>query len=118
ECTSVSVLPFSALQRNRKQTNADRDDNHDHNGGQHPPPDARNLTVVFSHRVQIDKLHYATRFGKSRPLPRIRAKRNSNAVPRQPNPYRTLLRKLIDDASDKYLAGQVTSPIAHPSQIT
>ena len=41
----------------------------------------------------------------------ILAIRNKSAVPRQPNPYVTLRRKLIDDASSKYLVGQLTSAI-------
>jgi hypothetical protein len=39
------------------------------------------------------------------------AKRNFAAVPRQPNPYFTLRRKLIDEASLKYFVGQLISAI-------
>src|SRR4051812_11454839 len=42
------------------------------------------------------------------------AKRNFKPVDRQPKPYFTLRRKLIDDASLKYLVGQLTSPIVNP----
>ena len=35
-------------------------------------------------------------------------------VPSTPNPYRTLLLKLMEDASLKYLVGQLSSPILKP----
>src|SRR5438093_5932337 len=46
----------------------------------------------------------------------IFAKRNFSAVFRQPKPYLTLRQKLIDDASEKYRVGQLTSPIPCPNQ--
>src|SRR6478735_5705142 len=39
---------------------------------------------------------------------------NCNVVPSTPNPYFTLRRKLIDEASSKYFVGQETSPIRKP----
>jgi len=44
-------------------------------------------------------------------------KRNVMAVSRHPNPYLTLREKLMDDASSKYLVGQLTSAIIKPVHI-
>ena len=44
------------------------------------------------------------------------ASRKTIAVETQPSPYRTLRRKLIDEASSKYFVGQLTSAIVYPSQ--
>jgi len=41
----------------------------------------------------------------------IRASRKCIAVLRQPKPYSTLRRKFIEEASGKYLVGQLTSAI-------
>ena len=46
----------------------------------------------------------------------IFASRNFNPVQRQPEPYLTLRRKLIEDASGKYFVGQLISAIVQPSQ--
>src|SRR5271169_1291809 len=50
-------------------------------------------------------------FGLARP---ILASRYCMPTFRQPKPYFTLRRKLIEDASLKYLVGQLTSPIVKP----
>lgn len=41
-------------------------------------------------------------------------RRNLNEVARTPRPYFTLLVKLMEDASSKYLVGQLISPIRNP----
>ena len=51
------------------------------------------------------------------PVFRQRATMKSIATLRQPSPYLTLLRKLIDEASGMYFAGQVISPMGRPNQI-
>src|SRR5207302_7726891 len=55
--------------------------------------------------------------GKIEPSPRRRAMTNSIPTLRQPSPYLTLRRKLIDEASGMYFAGQVISPMGWPSQM-
>ena len=47
-------------------------------------------------------------------ISRIFASRNAAAVAKQPKPYLRLRRKLIDEASAKYLVGHVTSAITCP----
>src|SRR6266850_8306318 len=42
------------------------------------------------------------------------ASRNLNPTLRQPKPYFTLRRKLMEEASLKYFVGQLTSPIVKP----
>src|SRR5436190_14615704 len=46
----------------------------------------------------------------------ILARRNLKPVARQPNPYLMLRRRLIEEASAKYLVGQLTSAIVNPYQ--
>jgi hypothetical protein len=41
-------------------------------------------------------------------------KRYFMAVDRTPNPYVMLLEKLMEEASSKYLVGQLISPIRNP----
>src|SRR5258708_2229171 len=53
---------------------------------------------------------YQATFGNSFDLIMpIFARRNVRATDRQPRPYLTLRRKLMDEASGKYLVGQLTS---------
>jgi hypothetical protein len=46
----------------------------------------------------------------------MRLSRNRIPVARQPKPYVTLRRKLIEEASAKYFVGQLTSPMVNPCQ--
>ena len=55
----------------------------------------RTLQGVRGHSAELDSPHLASR--------------NPTAVATHPNPYFTLLAKSIDDASSKYLVGQLTS---------
>ena len=44
----------------------------------------------------------------------FRCRANCRVVPSTPNPYFTLRRKLMDEASSKYFVGQETSPMRKP----
>src|SRR6185369_7248280 len=68
---------------------------------------------ITPHKYQYFRIHnfphlYLNMAGESKPIFAIL---NWSAVPSTPKPYFTLLLKLIEDASGKYLVGQLTSPI-------
>src|SRR6185312_1100921 len=69
--------------------------------------DTADYKSALRQRVEGNKWHCTTP---------ILASLNRSAVPRQPNPYLMLRRKLIEEASGKYLVGQLTSAMVNPCQ--